>query len=508
MFEDIKKLKALPIKLTEAQVAKYLNIDTRTVKKYWNMEEKEYLKLLKEDIERKQESVLDKYADEIIDWLKKFRFLSAAQIYDRLKENYPEFNASNSLVRKYVAKIKEKYNLNRITRVREYVAVPELPMGKQAQVDFGEIILKDIDGNNVKLWVFLIVLSHSRYKFGIWQEKPFNAEDFVNAHEKAFKFFGGIPEEIVYDRTKTALIAENDDGTFKLSKPFQKFVDKSHFKPMFSRPYDPENKGKIEAVVKFVKNNFARYRTFKNIDSFNNSFYKWLERTGNGKIHEITKKVPAEVFSLEKQYLATRYLTKDTPIIQHRVKKDNTISYNGNKYSLPKGTYTDHKTVVLDIKDNILKIRTLDLELIVSYNIPKEKGKLLQKEPYHRNIDKSVAELREEYLKKFESNERISEYLKNLMKLSPKAIRRNLEKFTAIEKEHNLKTLLTAIDYAFAKNDFTITTLKLKAEQFSLKESEISRENRYSQKNNISQYYEVKVRSINEYQNIQNEQVK
>ena len=110
MFEDIKKLKALPIKLTEAQVAKYLNIDTRTVKKYWNMEEKEYLKLLKEDIERKQESVLDKYADEIIDWLKKFRFLSAAQIYDRLKENYPEFNASNSLVRKYVAKIKEKYN--------------------------------------------------------------------------------------------------------------------------------------------------------------------------------------------------------------------------------------------------------------------------------------------------------------------------------------------------------------------------------------------------------------
>lgn len=315
MFEDIKKLKALPIKLTEAQVAKYLNIDTRTVKKYWNMEEKEYLKLLKEDIERKQESVLDKYAEEIIDWLKKFKFLSAAQIYDRLKENYPKFNASNSLVRKYVAKIKEKYNLNRITRVREYVAVPELPMGKQAQVDFGEIILKDIDENNVKLWVFLIVLSHSRYKFGIWQEKPFNAEDFVKAHEKAFKFFGRIPEEIVYDRTKTALIAENDDGTFKLSKPFQKFVDKSHFKPMFSRPYDPENKGKIEAVVKFVKNNFARYRTFKNIDSFNNSFYKWLERTGNGKIHEITKKVPAEVFSLEKQYLATRYLTKDTPII-------------------------------------------------------------------------------------------------------------------------------------------------------------------------------------------------
>ena len=506
MFEDIKKLKALPIKLTEAQVAKHLNIDTRTVKKYWDMDEKEYLKLLREYIEKRQESILDKYAEEIIEWLKKFRFLSAAQIYDRLKENYPDFNASNSLVRKYVAKLKEKYNLNKKIKIREYVAVPELPMGKQAQVDFGEIILKDIDGNPIKLWVFLIVLSHSRYKFGVWQEKPFSAEDFVKAHEKAFQFFGGIPEEIVYDRTKTALIAENDDGTFKLSKPFQKFVDKSHFKPKFSKPYDPENKGKIEAVVKFVKNNFARYRTFKNIDSFNDSFYKWLERTGNGKVHEVTKKVPAEVFTLEKQYLSTKYLIKDTPIIQHRVRKDNTISYNGNKYSLPKGTYTEHKTVVLDIVGSTLEIKTLGLELIASYTIPKEKGKILQKEPYRRNIDKSIAELKEEYLKKFESNERISEYLKNLIKLWPKAVRRNLEKFTVIEKENSLSILLSAIEYAFAKNDFSITTLKLKTEQFSLKEIETSKENKTNRKINISQYYDVRIRSIDEYQNIQNGQ--
>lgn len=34
MFEEIKKLKALHLKLKESQVAKQLNIDTRTVKKY------------------------------------------------------------------------------------------------------------------------------------------------------------------------------------------------------------------------------------------------------------------------------------------------------------------------------------------------------------------------------------------------------------------------------------------------------------------------------------------
>ena len=88
MFEDIKKLKALPIKLTEAQVAKHLNIDTRTVKKYWDMDEKEYLKLLREHIEKKQESILDKYAEEIIEWLKKFRFLSVICTLSSAQLNY------------------------------------------------------------------------------------------------------------------------------------------------------------------------------------------------------------------------------------------------------------------------------------------------------------------------------------------------------------------------------------------------------------------------------------
>ena len=75
-----------------------------------------------------------------------------------------------------------------------------------------------------------------------------------------------------------------------------------------------------------------------------------------------------------------------------------------------------------------------------------------------------------------------------------------------IEKENSLNILLSAIEYAFAKNDFSITTLKLKTEQFSLKEIETSKENKTNRKINISQYYDVRIRSIDEYQNIQNGQ--
>lgn len=130
MFEEIKKLKALPLKLKESQVAKQLNIDTRTVKKYWNMTEQDFLNLVKKLNESKSKSVSDQYKDEILGFLKTYKSFTAAQVYDRLKE---------------------QHNLNKKIKEREYVAVEELPMGKQAQVDFGEIILYDIENKPVKV---------------------------------------------------------------------------------------------------------------------------------------------------------------------------------------------------------------------------------------------------------------------------------------------------------------------------------------------------------------------
>ncbi len=42
------------------------------------------------------------------------------------------------------------------------------------------------------------------------------------------------------------------------------------------RGHDPESKGKIEAVVKYLKYSFAKNRTFVNIDKFNEGCLLWL----------------------------------------------------------------------------------------------------------------------------------------------------------------------------------------------------------------------------------------
>src|SRR5690625_6295224 len=69
------------------------------------------------------------------------------------------------------------------------------------------------------------------------------------------------------------------------------------------RKSDPESKGKIEQVIKYIKYNFAKHRIFKDLNSWQQSFLKWLKRTGNYKIHHNTKKRPFEMHALEKQHL-------------------------------------------------------------------------------------------------------------------------------------------------------------------------------------------------------------
>ena len=58
---------------------------------------------------------------------------------------------------------------------------------------------------------------------------------------------------------------------------------------------------------------------------------------------------------------------------------DYTISYEDNRYALPKRTYSAHKDVILNIVGDLLEIKILALNLIVSYKITTGKDKLIQK---------------------------------------------------------------------------------------------------------------------------------
>lgn len=80
-----------------------------------------------------------------------------------------------------------------------------------------------------------------------------------------------------------------------------------------------------------MKSNFAANRLFIDLKIWNHDFEDCLNRTAYRNQNGVTKKVQAEVYLVEQQYLRPIPLTNETPdaIVTRDVRKDNTVWYNG-----------------------------------------------------------------------------------------------------------------------------------------------------------------------------------
>ena len=86
----------------------------------------------------------------------------------------------------------------------------ETPAGHQAQVDFAEFKVNFGNRGPVrKVWLFAMVLGHSRY---LWAQFVLHQDlaTVLRCHMEAFAHFGGVPKEVLYDRMKTAVLGEDD----------------------------------------------------------------------------------------------------------------------------------------------------------------------------------------------------------------------------------------------------------------------------------------------------------
>src|SRR5690606_36587677 len=142
---------------------------------------------------------------------------------------------------------------------------------------FGEYTMRNSVGTHIKVFFFSMMLSRSRQKYLWFSVRAFTSELAVLAHEKAVDFFVGIAEEIVYDHDKVFMVSENN-GDLILTAVFRQYVRSKSFKLHFRRKADPESKGKVENVIKYIKNNFLYNRIFHNEETLNDEAIAWLAR--------------------------------------------------------------------------------------------------------------------------------------------------------------------------------------------------------------------------------------
>lgn len=238
MYIEIQHLKEKGF--SNSKISKMLNISRPTVIKYINMSPDEFNLEMKSRNQRSKKP--DIYHNDILAWLREYPEITAAQIYDWLEEKYKEVKFNEATTRNYVRWIRKEYNIPKGIETRQYGAPDDPPFGNQAQVDFGEIKVTTSTGSSIKLLVMCFVLSNSRYKYCEWQDRPFTTEDIIKIHENAFDFYGGIPQEIVYDQDHLILTSENH-GDLVFTHAFANYLTNRKFK-VYNSFYNKKNTGR------------------------------------------------------------------------------------------------------------------------------------------------------------------------------------------------------------------------------------------------------------------------
>lgn len=390
MYYEIQRL--LLTGLSRSAISKALVLDHRTIKKYAAMSVAQYEAFLANNDSRAK--LLGVYECFVKERLTAHAAASAAQVHDWLKEHHKNFPViSPKTVYNFVMSIRQKYNIPLEEVSRDYFVVEELPYGLQAQADFGQYLLRNADERRKKVHFFVMMLSRSRMKFVRFSAIPFTSRTAVEAHEDAFKFFSGIPQEVVYDQDRLFLVDENL-GELLLTQVFKDYISERDIRLHFCRKADPQSKGKVENVVKFVKKNFLYGRSYYDIDILQSQALGWLERTGNGMPHSTTRKVPSQELVIEMDHLKAWTPVSLLPdYITRYVRLDNTISFQGNFYSVPQGTFKKEAMVIIWIKENELHIYDEQEQFLCKHLLAESKGNKIVNTDHKRDKSKKLKDL-------------------------------------------------------------------------------------------------------------------
>lgn len=437
--------------LNKSQISRKLGIDRGTVRQYLRMSEDEFLS--SGICNREYSHKLDGYEPFIVGLLRRYPGFSSRQIEDRLKERYGDEVAGicSKTVFNFVGHLRLKHGIPKGEErpPRPYEKLAELPFGEYGQADFGEYWMERADGGRRKVYFFVLVLCRSRYKFVFFRTHPFNTAAAVHAHELAFRHFGGMPRKILYDQDRVLLHDENL-GDLLLTRGFSAFVAQQHFEPVFCRKSDPESKGKVENVVKYVKGNFLKGRPFEGEERLNTDCLSWLSRTGNGSLHHGTFRVPAEVFREEGPHLRPYHGTPVAPkeeLRRYRVRKDNTICYRCSFYTLPPGTYRDATTQVeAEEVDGRLLIYSVETgKQIGSHDVSEERGRLVS-DPAHKPLRGADVPQKERQVAEHVGDEdTVSLFLAELAADKPRYYRKNLQLIIRSMGDYSPQTMREAI---------------------------------------------------------------
>jgi transposase len=143
-----------------------------------------------------------------------------------------------------------------------FLRVETLP-GEQAQVDWAHVGTLAVPGGRRPLWAFVMVLGYSR---AMWAELvvDMGAQSLRRSLVRASAAFGGSPRQWLFDNTKTVVVERIGDA-IRFHPVLLDLAARLHVQPVLCRPRRPQEKGKVERTIRYLKDRFFPARSFHSI---------------------------------------------------------------------------------------------------------------------------------------------------------------------------------------------------------------------------------------------------
>ena len=306
----------------------------QTVKKYveqedWNAGYKER----KEQASRLDplKSVIDEWITEDLKRTRKYR-RTATKIYNDLakdEEYSKQLTVGKQSIINYVSKRKKE-----ISKQTYGTAMFAVHAMCEAQVDFGDILVKNSRGSEEK-WNELVV-SFPWSNAGFAQVCRYETKECLcEGLIRIFNFIGGVPVRILFDNMSSSVVHVEEHGNRKVTEMFMRFTMHHRFKAEFCNPDSPNEKGNVENKVGYLRRNYLLPPPeIADLEKFNEQLLReCMQDLERG--HYVKEEMISKLFATEQESLVPlpREAFRVFTIEKVKTDKYSFIQYDNNKYS-------------------------------------------------------------------------------------------------------------------------------------------------------------------------------
>ena len=316
--------------------------------------------------------LIDPYRAFVDDTLGRYPTLRATRLYDMLRaRGYP---GSVRTVREHVAQVRPR------PRRAAYLVTETLP-GEQAQVDWAFVGKVTVAGGERGLWLFVMVLAHSR---ALWGEFVIDltVHSLCRSLVRGAAAFGGVPRQWLFDNPKVVVL-ERVGTVARFHPTLLSLCGAMRVEPKLCAVAKPEHKGKVERAIRYLRDRFLAGRDITDIDEGNRALTKFVAEIAHARPHPtIPQRIVGEVLVAERaRLLALPAPLPETARVEPiQVDRQAFIRFDTNRYSVPSQYAEQVVTLVADDRT----IRLVDGKTAIAEHARSWGRRQLFEQPAHR----------------------------------------------------------------------------------------------------------------------------